>query len=188
MTTAIFGMVGFETVSLTAAENKDLRKEETVKMGTRKISLRILTLYTLATFAVGLNVPYTNENIRDNSIIGVANGQNSAFIVSAMINHLRFWPHFINAFFVFSAVTCGINSLYNASRILHAIASVPRAWPDWPIVQSWRSRLERTKNGVPYTAVVVSWLFSFIAFSAKVNDPGSAKVSGPIVCSTIALY
>jgi yeast amino acid transporter len=177
MTTAIFGMIGFETVSLTAAENKDLRKEETIKLGTRKISLRIITLYTLATFVVGLNVPYTDENIRDDSVIGVAYGQNSAFIVSTMLNHFKIWPNFINGFFVLSAATCGINSLYNASRILHALASVQAAWPDWGPVQSLRSRLERTHSGVPYGAVVASWFFSFIAFSAKVNDQNSAKVN-----------
>jgi amino acid transporter len=42
MTTCLFGMIGFETVAITAAENKDLRTEETIKIATRKISLRQL--------------------------------------------------------------------------------------------------------------------------------------------------
>jgi amino acid permease len=183
MTTAMFGMIGFETVSLTAAENKNLRKEETVKLSTRKIALRIILLYCLATFVVGLNVPFTDENIRDTSIIGVINGQNSAFVVATMLNHYRIWPHFINAFFVFSVISCGINTLYNASRVLHALASVEAAWPDWAPVQSIRSRLERTKGGVPVGAVIASWLLSFIAFSA--SDPGSTKVRCDILCQIL---
>ena len=86
ITTCLFGMIGFETIAITAAENRDLRTEETVKIATRKISLRIIILYTLATFVVGLNVPYTYPTIVDNAIISFGYGQNSAFVVSPVIN------------------------------------------------------------------------------------------------------
>src|SRR5947207_3720701 len=86
MTTAIFGLIGVETVAITAAENKDLRTEETVKIATRKICLRLTVLYTLATFTVGLNVPYTYPTIKYPAVIAFGYGQHSAFVISAVLN------------------------------------------------------------------------------------------------------
>jgi amino acid transporter len=175
MTTCLFGMIGFETVAITAAENKDLRTEETMKIATRKISLRIITLYTLATFTVGLNVPYNNLQIVDTSVISFGYGENSAFIVSTVLNRMRYWPYFINDFIIFSATTAGANGIYNASRTLHALATVPDAWPNWEPVQSFRRRLERTSYGVPHAAVICSWMFGLLGFLA--NNPNSQLVT-----------
>jgi len=181
MTTCLFGMIGFETVAITAAENKDLRTEETMKIATRKIVLRIITLYTLATFTVGLNVPYTDLQIQDNSVISFGYGQNSAFLVSTVLNRMRYWPYFINDFIIFSAATAGTNGIYNASRTLHALASVPDAWPDWEPIQSFRRRLERTSYGVPHAAVICSWMFGLLGFLA--SNPNSQLVSAPSISS-----
>jgi amino acid transporter len=175
MTTAIFGMIGVETVAITAAENKDLRNAETVKMSTRKIILRLLVLYTLATFTVGLNVPYTYPTISDYHVISYGYGQNSAFVVSAVLNRVPVLPIVINDFVIFTALTCAINGCYNASRTLHALASDAEAWPDWAPVQALRVRLERTSYGVPHVAVIVSWLFGWLAFLGA--NPNSAIVS-----------
>lgn len=57
LTSCLFGLIGFETIAITAAENRDLRTEETIKIGTRKIALRIILLYALATFTVSSRHP-----------------------------------------------------------------------------------------------------------------------------------
>jgi amino acid transporter len=54
---SLFSYVGFELIAITAPENKDLEKHETIKLATKKLSLRITILYVLGTFAGGLNVP-----------------------------------------------------------------------------------------------------------------------------------
>src|ERR1700761_5692605 len=177
MNTVIFGFIGIETVAITAAENKDLRTEETVKIATRKISLRLIVLYTLATFTVGLNVPYTYPTIADPHVISFGFGENSAFIVSTVLNRLRVWPKLINDFIIFSAMTAGVNGCYNASRTLHALASDRNAWPEWGPIQSLRARLERTKYGCPYVAVIVSWAFGWLAFLG--SNANSGIVSEP---------
>jgi amino acid transporter len=179
MTSCLFGMIGFETVAITAAENKDLRIEETMKIATRKIVLRIITLYTLATFTVGLNVPYTYPLIVDNQVISFGYGQNSAFLISTVLNRMRYWPYFINDFIIFSATTAGANGVYNASRTLHALASIPDAWPDWEPIQSFRRRLERTSYGVPHAAVICSWMFGFLGFLA--GSANSQQVGAPFI-------
>ena len=170
MTTAVFGLIGTETVAITAAENKDLRSEETVKIATRKISLRLIVLYTLATFTVGLNVPYNYPTIADPRVISFGYGQNSAFVVSAVLNRIPVLPVFINDFIIFTALSAGINGCYNASRTLHSLACDPNAWPAWGPVQAFRRRLERTAYGVPYVAVFVSWMFGWISFLGSNNN------------------
>jgi amino acid transporter len=170
--TTIFSMLGWEVILFTAAENSDLARTETVKLSSRKIALRVILLYALATFCVGLNVPYTDDNLKDLTINGVTGGQNSIFIIAMVRNHMPpGLPYFMNAFFIFSACSTGTNALYSASRTLHALASIPEAWPRWGPIESLRSRLERTTYGVPRTAVFVSWLFGFLAFmSVKVSE------------------
>ena len=170
MLTCLFGMIGFETIAITAHENKDLRTEETIKIATRKISLRIITLYSLATFAVGLNVPYTYPLIRDTAVISFGYGQNSVFVISTVLNRLTGWPYFINDFVIFSATTAGANGIYNASRTLHALASIPDVWPSWGPVQSIRRRLEKTTYGVPHAAVCASSLCGMLGFLAASGE------------------
>ncbi|RDI79143.1 hypothetical protein Vi05172_g10864 [Venturia inaequalis] len=183
MTTSIFGLIGIETVAITAAENRDLRNAETVKIATRKISIRLIVLYALATFTVGLNVPYDYPTISDPSVISFGFAQNSAFVVSAVIARLPYWPMIINCFIIFSAMTAGINGCYNASRTLHAIASDRQAWPECVWVQCMRSRLERTRYGCPYVAVFVSWCFGWLAFMA--TSHGSAVYLGRMVRTVV---
>ncbi|KAK7958387.1 hypothetical protein PG988_013235 [Apiospora saccharicola] len=181
LNSCLFGLIGFETIAITAAENRDLRSEETVKIGTRKISLRIILLYTLATFTVGMNVPYTYPLIEDTKVISFGYGQNCVFVIAAVLNRLRGWPLFINDFIIFSATTAGANGLYNASRTLHALASIPDVWPDYPVVNGLRRRLERTSYGVPHTAVVVSAMFGMLGFLAA-NEESQVILGRMVRC------
>jgi amino acid permease len=171
MTTIIWSMIGFETVAITAAENQDLEKDETVKLGTRKIALRITLLYSLTLLIVGLNVPYTDPNLRDLAVNSIRSGQNSIFILAAVRNHVRVFPSVMNGFFIFSATTSGINSLYNSSRLLHALASVDDAWPDVGFIKAIQRRLRMTWRGVPLNSVFVSWLFGMLAFLGAQPSP-----------------
>lgn len=166
MTTVVFSLIGWETILITAPENKDLRRTETIKLASRKIAMRSIILYALAAFTVGLNVPYNDVNLKDISIHGVKAGQNSIFVIAAVREHVKFLPHLINGFFIFSATSTGINLLYGASRLLHALASTREAWPSWGPVEAVRARLERTRLGVPMNAVFLSWLIGLLAFLA----------------------
>lgn len=63
MTTLFFSLQGMFSVSITAAENRRLETEESIKIATRKIALRAITLYAFCVFSVGLNVPADDELI-----------------------------------------------------------------------------------------------------------------------------
>lgn len=179
---AIFSFVGFETIAITAPENRDLEKHETIKLASKKLTLRITILYVLGTFVGGLNVPYDDPNLVNIQINSIRAGQNSIFVLAAVRNHIRVWPSIFNGFFIFSATTSGINALYNSSRLLHALASIPEAWPAW--FQNTRRRLERTtEKGVPLGTVIVSWCVGLIAFLAI--KPFPSIVLGRIVNNAI---
>jgi len=170
MVTSFFSLMGFEVILVTAPENRDLQKEETIKISSRKIILRVVILYALAVFTVGLNVPYTDPLLVSYAVGGIGGGRSSSFVLAAVRERVPFFPHFLNGFFIFSAFVTGANALYAASRVLHAISSLPDAWPRWGWMESIRSRLERTRLGVPVNAVLLSWLVGFLAFLATSGD------------------
>lgn len=189
VTSALFSFVGFETIAITAAENKDLEKYETVRLATKKLELRITILYILGTFVGGLNVPYNDPNLVNIQINSVRAGHNSVFVLAAVRNHLRVWPSIFNGFFIFSATTSGINALYNSSRLLHALASIPEAWP--LCAQNWRRRLERTTGaGVPLMTITVSWCFGLMAFLAIKPFPSVVlgRITNNAVVSELICY
>lgn len=64
ITTCVFSFVGFEAIAVTAPENKDLEKYETIKIATKKLSMRISILYILGTFVGGLNVPCKCDDVQ----------------------------------------------------------------------------------------------------------------------------
>ncbi|KAK3324465.1 amino acid permease-domain-containing protein [Cercophora scortea] len=190
MVTSFFSLMGWDIILLTAPENKDLAREETIKISSRKIALRVILLYALAVFTVGLNVPYTDVGLRNLTLNGITGGQTSIFVLAAIREHVPVLPYFLNGFFVFSATTTGINSLYSASRILHAIASLRDAWPRWGWVESIRSRLEHTHYGVPIGAVFASWFLAFLSFLS--TRPSSTEILGRMTTvaatSTLIVY
>ena len=176
MIVTIFSMIGFEAVSITAPENKDLETEESIKLATRKISLRIILLYSLGVFVAGLNVPYDDPQISDTSVTALNNGAHSIFVIAAIRDGVKGFPSFFNVFFIFSATSAGLNALYLSSRLLHALACTPEVWPSWKISQSVRRRLERTSDsGVPQAAVLTSWLFGWLGMLATKTDTAQVR-------------
>ena len=134
-------------------------------------------------------MPYNDPNLIDIEINSIRTGHNSIFVLAAVRNHLRTWPSFFNGFFIFSATTSGINSLYNASRLLHALASIPDAWPLW--AQNFRRRLERTTSrGVPLGTVTASWSVGLIAFLAVKPFPSIilGRITNNAVVSELITY
>jgi amino acid transporter len=160
----VFSLVGWEVVVLTTPENRELRTKDSVRLSTRKIGLRITLLYVFSVFAVGLNVPFNDALLTDFSLRRLIGGPGSVFIIAAIRERVPFLPSFLNGFYVFSAFATGMTALYCASRILHAIASIPSAWPELRIASALRVRLEKTRGGVPVGAVIASWLVGSLAF------------------------
>lgn len=112
--TAFPSILGWDIMMLAAPEIGDWRGGESLQLASRKTTLRILILYLLAVFTVGLNVPYTDEGLQTTSI----------FVLAAIREHVLKIPHILNAFFIFSATVTSANYLYTASRLLCHLSKV----------------------------------------------------------------
>ncbi|KAH7311903.1 proline-specific permease [Rhexocercosporidium sp. MPI-PUGE-AT-0058] len=161
---AIFAYVGMDIIASTAAESKSLADAESMKMGARKINLRIITLYALAMLTVSFVVPRDHEflNGKAQSV-----GAKSPFIIAVVEAGIPSAAHFFNAIFVFSSFTCAINSMYVASRVLHTLALQDQTGPEFIA-----RRLRACRSGVPIRAVLVTAAMMLIGFMGRTGTPG----------------
>jgi yeast amino acid transporter len=168
MTSSIFSYVGMDLVAVTAAETRGFGDSESIKIATRKISLRVIIFYFLASVAVSFPVAYDDPNLLTSNR-GLASAASSPFTIAIYNAGIPVLPHILNAFLIFSSTATGISGLYGASRTLHALAVSGRVL-DGPVARS----LQITHSGVPVVAVLASGIFGFLAFMS-INS-GPAKV------------
>lgn len=148
-----------DIVAATAAESKSLANAESMKMAARKISIRIVTLYTMAMITASFIVPYTHPFINGK---GQSVGAHSIFVIAVVEAGLPAMAHFFNAIFAFASFTCAINSMYVASRVLHTLALQDQAGPEFIA-----RRLRQTRSGVPIRAVLATAAMALVAFMGR---------------------
>nr|CAD60690.1 unnamed protein product [Podospora anserina] len=140
-TSVMSSYIGMDIVAATAAESRALSDVESMKMAARKINLRVITLYSLAMLPASFVVPMDHPFINGHS---TSVGARSIFIIAVVEAGMPKVAHFFNAVFVFSAFTCGINSMYIATRVLHTLALRGQTGPEFIT-----RRLRQCRSGVP---------------------------------------
>jgi yeast amino acid transporter len=165
MTNCVFSYIGMDMVAAAAAENRSQGNSESIKMATRKINLRIILLYFFAIVTASFPVAYNDEHLLKTNH-GLKSATSSPFMVAIYNAGIPVLPHILNAFFIFSSSSAGINSLYTASRTLHALATSERVI-EGPIAR----RLRLTVRGVPMVAVCTSASFGLLAFMSTRAQP-----------------
>lgn len=163
----LFSFVGMDIVVATAAESRALADAESMKMAARKICLRIVTLYILATATASFVVPYDHPFLNGG---GQSVGSHSVFIIAVVEAGLPACAHFFNSVFIFSTFTCAINSLYIASRVLHTLALRGQTGPEFIT-----RRLRSCRSGVPIRAVLVTAMIMMIAYMGRSGSPGAVS-------------
>jgi len=153
-----------DIVAATAAESKSLADAESMKMASRKISLRIITLYCMSMIMASFVVPFSHPFINGG---GQSVGAHSVFIIAVVEAGIPAAAHFFNAIFVFSSFTCAINSMYVSSRVLHALALRDQTGPEF-----LTKRLRQCRNGVPIRAVSVTAFMMLLAYMGRTGAPG----------------
>lgn len=156
-----------DIIAATGAESRSLADAESMKMGARKINLRIITLYCLAMLTASFVVPRDHPFINGG---GQSVGSHSVFIIAVVEAGLPQLAHFFNAVFVFSSMTCAINSLYVASRLLHTLALQDQTGPEWIT-----RRLRACRNGVPIRAVLATGAIMLISYMGRTGSPGQVS-------------
>lgn len=132
----------------TAAESKALSNAESMKMASRKVSIRVVTLYTLCMLTASFLVPYDHPFLNGG---GQSESSHSIFLIAVVQGGLPAAAHFFNAIYMFSAFASGINTMYVSSRVLHTLALRDQTGPEFIT-----RRLRQCHNGVPLRAVLVT--------------------------------
>jgi amino acid transporter len=153
-----------DIIANTAAESKALADAESMKLGARKISLRIVMLYTMsvlmASFVVPSNHPFLNGQ-------ATSDGAQSIFVIAVVEAGLPNLAHFLNAVYVFSAFTSSICMVYVATRVMHTLALQHQTGPEWIT-----RRLRTCRAGVPTRAVLVSGVLMLVAYLGRTGAIG----------------
>lgn len=152
---------------------------ESMKMAARKISIRIVTLYVLAILTASFVVPYDHPFLNTDS---QSAGSHSVFIIAPIEAGIPSVVNFINAIFVLSTFTCGVDALYAASRVLHTLALRNQTGPEFIT-----RRLKRCMWGVPTNAVLVSGLMLLPAFSGRSVNISNLMIY-VVICATYLFF
>ncbi len=169
-----------DIVAATAAESRALADVESMKMAARKINLRIITLYSIAVLTASFVVPMDHPFINGQASSVSAR---SVFIIAAVEAGMPKVAHFFNAVFVFSAFTCGINSMYIAARVLHTLALRGQTGPEFIT-----KRLRACRSGVPVRAVLVTGALMMVAYMGRSGAPGAVSTYPAELVSLCCCY
>jgi len=112
--------------------------------------IRIVAIYFLGSLIVGMICPSDSDRLGKSST-----ASSSPFVIAIENAGIKVLPHIINGAIITSALSAASSDLYTTSRSLHTL-SLQGVVPKFFSLTS--------KSGVPYVAVLFSWLFGFLAF------------------------
>ncbi|KAL8961745.1 MAG: hypothetical protein Q9193_001743 [Seirophora villosa] len=190
-TTATFQFFGAEMVLVTAGEAK--RPMRDLPIAARYMYLLPISFYLVAILFVSLNVNYLDPRIYHAHIVydagarleGIQTAARSPFVIVIANAGIKALPGFLNACFLFSALTAANTALYVSSRTLFTLAQRSK-------ITVIRSTIGRTNNGhTPLTAIFVSFLPGALAFLAVKSREAVLRqplyffghlYNGPLLC------
>ncbi|KAF2768913.1 hypothetical protein EJ03DRAFT_327877 [Teratosphaeria nubilosa] len=156
-----------ELIALAAGESVAPRRN--IPKAARRYVWRLALFYGFGSLAIGVIVPSDDPRL----LSGSSDASASPFVIGIQRVGIKGLDHVINAAILTSAWSAGNAFLYSGSRVIYSMALSGQA-PKF---------LTRTsKRGVPYAAVLFTWLFGCLAYLNVSNS--SAMVFN--WCSNIA--
>lgn len=144
-----FSYQGTELVGIAAGETVNPRK--TVPSAIKKTFYRIILLFVLTIFFIGILIPYTNDSL----ISEKEDASASPMVIAAKLASVRVLPTIINAVLLLVVLSAANSNVYSASRIMLGLAQEGLA----PVILRRISR-----HGVPMYSVFFTALFGLLAF------------------------
>ncbi|KAJ5962952.1 hypothetical protein N7501_007893 [Penicillium viridicatum] len=135
---AAFSFGGGEHIAVIAGEVADPRR--TIKKTVRPVFWRMFTFFVVNVWLVGMGVPSNDTDLRDH-------GMGSPFVIAIKRADVYGLAHAINGFIFLSVISCGITSVYIASRSLTALS-------DLQIIHPFFGR--KDSQGRPYVSLIIS--------------------------------
>ncbi|RFU72899.1 proline-specific permease [Trichoderma arundinaceum] len=158
-----------ELIAIAAGEAVSPRRN--LKKAARRFTVRLALFYGFSSLIIGIIVPSN-----DPRLLGASNASASPFVIGIQNAGIPVLNHIINAVILTSAWSAGNSFLYSASRVLYSMAVSGQA-PKWFALTN--------RLGVPYVAVLFTWMFSLLAF-LNVNNSGATVFNWFVNISTIS--
>lgn len=154
-TQAAFSYGGMEGLASICLEAENPRK--TMRTAVRAIFYRIVLLYIVSLWLVGLCIPRDDPNLLQANKEDSGTAAQSPFVIVIKNSGIKVLDHIINAVVLTSAFSSGNEFLYSSSRALFMLAQQGQA----PAIFS-----KILPNGVPIFALGFTALFSLLGFLA----------------------
>lgn len=152
-----FSYQGTELVGLAAGEAQNPRK--TVPAAIKKASFRIVFLFVLTVFFIGILIPYTNDELLSDD----SDASASPFVIACKLAGVDVLPGIINAVLLTVVLSAANSNVYSGSRIMIGLARDGNA----PAI------LKRTtRAGVPVYAVLATAVVGLLGFLNVSNKGG----------------
>ncbi|KAL7934624.1 amino acid permease/ SLC12A domain-containing protein [Trichoderma chlorosporum] len=154
-----FSFAGIEMIAVAAGETENPRHN--IPKAVNRLLWRILFFYILGALAIGVLVPYTDDQLL-NGGAGVAS---SPWVIGISRAGIRVLPSIINAVVLLSAASSANALIYSGSRYLLALAEGG---------QAPKFLLKCTKRGIPVYCVLVTGSLAPLTYMAV--SANSARV------------
>ena len=163
LTQASFSYGGMESLASICLEAENPRK--TMRTAVRAIFYRIVVLYVLAVFFIGICVSRSDPALLQANKVASGTAAQSPFVIAINSARIKVLPSIINAVVLTSAFSTGNEYLYASSRSLFMLAQQG---------QAPRIFCRVLKNGVPIYALAVTALLALLAY---LNCSSSAETA-----------
>lgn len=149
---ASFSFIGVETVVISAPEA--INPHKAIPNAARRVTWRIGIFYILGALLIGTIVSPENSDL----VTDTGNANSSPWVIAIKHAGIKILPSIVNACILVSAWSAGNSYCWVGSRMIVAMTTdgqLPRFFG------------RTSKGGVPYVAVITSWLFGPLAYLSK---------------------
>ncbi|KJX97683.1 hypothetical protein TI39_contig472g00003, partial [Zymoseptoria brevis] len=168
---ASFSFIGIETVVISAAES--VHPHRAIPRSASLVTYRIGFFYILGALLIGLIVDPRNPDL----VSGSGNAKSSPWVIAINEAGIVALPSIVNACILISAWSAGNSYCWVGARIILAMTT-DRQLPQF-FGQTWN-------NGVPWVAVLTSWLFGPLAYLSLGTGGASQAFAWLLNLSTVA--
>ncbi|RDW81413.1 Proline-specific permease [Aspergillus mulundensis] len=142
-----------ELITTAAGEVEAPRRN--IPKATKRFIYRVFTFYILGSLVIGVTVAYNDPTMEAGVASGGSGAGSSPFVVAIQNAGIGGLNHVVNAAILISAWSSGNAWCYAGSRTLYSLAGEG---------QAPKIFMRTNRNGVPYVAVIATWLIGLLAF------------------------